>query len=65
MWSDSRYVLEVEPMGFSVGLDVGLREGSRVGIEETCWALRRHEGVLEKADSGGDRPGQELVRKSS
>ena len=52
-------------MGFSVGLDVGLREGSRVGIEETCWALRRHEGVLEKADSGGDRPGQELVRKSS
>lgn len=39
MWSDSRYMLEVELMGCSVGLGVGLREESGNVIKEEYWAL--------------------------
>lgn len=39
MWSDSGYILEVESMGFSVGLEVGMREGSRIVTQEMRWAL--------------------------
>lgn len=54
MWSDSGYILEVESMGFSVGLEVGVREGSRIVTQEMRWALGRHEGALERAGGRGD-----------
>lgn len=62
MWSDSGYILEVESMGFSVGLEVGVREGSRIVTQEM-----RYEDMEElwREQAGGETPGQELARKSS
>lgn len=50
-------------MGFSVGVDVGLREGSArsTGL---CEDLKMFWEGLEEADTG-ETPGQELVRKGS